>query len=412
MTKRLRRALSRVSPRAITEWNPKKIGAAALALVLVIVLGALALTSNIFTSTYTVNATFTNAIGLEPGAQVLMAGVAIGKVGSVSVDGDRVDVKMNVNDGVQIPADSTADISVETLLGVIGVNIYPGGDWLHLLRNGSTMSDTGVPYEFFQIRNISGHLLTKTNAEALSQVVTDLSKATSGDKQQIQELIGGLARLTSTVSSHSVEASQLIVAARELSAVLASKDSELATVVDDLDKVVAGLAARSSQLGSLITATEQAATQTSDLIGRNQPRLQQMLTDLNSALKVVGSHQLDLARSVAYAASAIHGFSSIGQSGTTEPPWANIYANIVGSAVAYGVLGNCGALDQALDIALGPDPTPCSQRTGPLPNGGNGIPSAPSPPTAASVSSLFEPLTGSGATARATPNNSSKGGGR
>jgi phospholipid/cholesterol/gamma-HCH transport system substrate-binding protein len=390
MLSRLRSRLSRMTPRAITEWNAKRIGAVSLLLVAVIVGGALALTSNVFASTYTVNARFANAVGLSPGAEVLMAGVQVGKVGNVSAVGNHVVAQLDINDGVQIPDDSTADISVETLLGVIGVNVNPGGDWSHLLRNGSVITNTGVPYEFFQVRNIAGSQLSQTNATALGNVVTDLSKATSGDKSQIQQLIRGLAELTGTVDAHRVQASQLIDAAKELSAVLASKDTQLGTVVDDLDKVVNGLASRSSELGTLIDATEQAATQTSSLIGRNQPRLQQMLTDLHAALQVIGAHQLDIARSVAFAASAIQGFSSIGQSGNTMPDWANIYTNIVGASVGYEVLGNCGALDEALDVALGPDPKPCAQRSGPIPNSGAGSTSAP--PTSG-LSSLFAPFT-------------------
>jgi len=388
MLARLRSRFSRVSPKAVTEWNQKRIGAVSLLIVAAIVGGALALTSNVFASTYPLNARFVNAVGLNPGAVVYMAGVQVGKVADVKVAGDHVVAQLSINDGVQIPADSTADISVETLLGVIGVNIEPGGNWARLLRGGSTITNTAVPYEFFEIRNIAGSQLSGTNAAALAQVVSDLSKATSGDKTQIQELVRGLAQLTGTVDAHRVEAGQLIDAARTLSAVLASKDAQLTTVVNDLDLVVQGLADRSSQLGTLITATEQTAQQTSSLIGRNQPRLQEMLTALHQALQVIGAHQLDIARSVAFAASAIKGFSSIGQSGNSMPPWTNVYTNIVGSAAGYGVLGNCGALDQALDVALGPDPKPCSQRTGPIPN----VPVPNSGPPTASVSALFSPL--------------------
>ena len=41
---------------------------------------------------------------------------------------------------------------------------------------------------------------------------------------------------------------------------------------------------------------------------------------------------------------------------------------------AYGALGNCAAVDLALDAVLGPDPTPCDQRTGP-PVGSTAAPS-------------------------------------
>ncbi|MHB1987343.1 MAG: MlaD family protein [Acidimicrobiales bacterium] len=383
---RLRKAVGRVLPKSVTDWNHKRIGAVTLAFILAVVVGALMLTSNVFGSDYTVGARFQNAVGLTAGDQVLLAGVAVGKVSSVAVVGDHVQASLLIDNGVQLPADSSAHIAVQSLLGVIGVNLQPGGDWRRLLHNGSEITDTSVPFEYFEIQNSSGKLLSATDANALGKVVSSLASVTSGDKAQINEVIDGLSKATTAIDQHRGSAAQLIDAAEALSATLASKDHQLATVVDDLDSVVKGLAQHSSQLGQLIDQTEQAAAQTSSLIGRNQPRLQQMLTDLHGALAVIGQHQVDLARSVAFAASAIKGFASVGKSGSVNTPWANIYTNIVGAAIGYEVFGNCGALDQALNIALGPDPLPCSQRSGPVPNGSSSSSTSPA--------SLVTPLTG------------------
>lgn len=388
--RRIRHALGRIAPAPFTDWNHKRIGAVSLALVVAVVVGALLLTSNIFSSAYTVNARFSNAVGLNNGDQVLLAGVAVGKVEGLSVQGDHVVAQLQINDGVQLPSDTTAAISVETILGVIGVNLQPGGNWGRLLHDGSTISNTSVPFEFFQVQTSAGNLLSNTDAQALGQVVSALANATSGDRTQIHQIINGLSKITGAVDAHKVQAGQLISAAETLSATLASKDKQLATVVDDLYKVVTGLANRSGQLGRFISATEQAAAQTASLIGRNQPKLQSLLTSLHAALQTLGAHQLDLARSVSYAAGAIKGFSSISQSGTSSPPWANIYADIVGSAVGYEVLGSCGALDEALNVALGPDPLPCSARTGPIPSGGG---SGGGQSGGAPASSLYSPLT-------------------
>jgi hypothetical protein len=52
--------------------------------------------------------------------------------------------------------------------------------------------------------------------------------------------------------------------------------------------------------------------------------------------------------------------------------WANIFVNPAGLTSTYGVIGPCGALDEALTDALGPDPVPCDQQTGPTPGEGSG----------------------------------------
>jgi phospholipid/cholesterol/gamma-HCH transport system substrate-binding protein len=408
---RLRRRVGRLMPKAITDWNRKRIGAVTLALIVAIVAGALLLTSSVFSSTYPVRATFANAVGLAKGDQVLLAGVAIGKVSSVQVVGNHVVVDLAINDGVQLPSDSSAHIAVQSLLGVIGVNITPGGNWAHLLSANSTIRNTSVPFEYFEVQNASGKLLSATDAHALGQVVSDLEQATSGDKAQIQQIIDGLGKATTAIDQHRNAAAQLIDAAEALSGTLAAKDHQLATVVDDLDLVMKGLASRSNQLGQFITQTEQAAYQMSSLLGRNQPRLQQMLDNLHTALAVIGQHQVDVARSVAFAASAITGFASVGKSGNVNTPWANIYTNILGSAVGYGVLGNCGALDQALDVALGPDPRPCNQRSGPpVQSSGSGSGSGSgTSPGSTSAASLVLPLVGGSSASSGSSGSSGSG---
>jgi len=104
------------------------------------------------------------------------------------------------------------------------------------------------------------------------------------------------------------------------------------------------------------------------LVGTNQPQLQGLVSHLDSVLGVLSDHQLDLAQGVSSLASAVTGFSSVGYSGPQDTPnsWANIYTNLVGTSGVYSVLGACGALDDVLDEALGPDPLPCDERSGPL----------------------------------------------
>jgi hypothetical protein len=110
------------------------------------------------------------------------------------------------------------------------------------------------------------------------------------------------------------------------------------------------------------------ADQTASLVGANRSKLDNLLSVLQDDLNVVAAHQVDLAQGVSYLASAIQGFASIGYSGPANTPnaWANVYTNLLNGGDA--VYGSCGYLDQALDAALGPDPTPCASRTGPQTN--------------------------------------------
>ena len=354
--------------KAFTDRNPRRIGLVMLIVTAVAVVSVFTFNQNTFSSGYTVKATFSNAAGLGPNASVLLAGVNIGKVSAVHLNGNHVTVDMTVDQGVVLPSDTTAAISVETLLGQLVVDLKPINGWSHPLHNGALLTNTSVPVEFQNIQNEAGGLLTKSDASAINQLIQSLAAITQGKQQQVAQIVNGLNGFTGVINQRQTQVSQLIDAANTLSQSVANHDTQLGSAIDNLSTVINGLAQRGTDLGNLIDNTQQAAGQINTLVTNNRPQLQALVVQLQSVLGVLSKHQLDLAQGISSAASAITGFSSIGYSGSPATPvsWGNIYFNTIGSSPLDGVLGSCGTFDLVLTQALGPDPLPCSQQNGPL----------------------------------------------
>lgn len=382
--------------RSFTERNPKLIGLGAVAVMAAIVLTVIVANRSVFASTYPVEARFSDAAGIAKGTKVVLAGVPIGSVGGVHLDGNAVVATLNINDGVVLPAHTAAAVKVETLLGVEDVALEPRSGWSHPLRSGAVLTDTSLPVQFYQLQNIGGRLLAQSDTHALNQVVEDLAAISAGKQQQVRDLIAGLDALTSTVNQRGAEVGQLIDAGNRVSGALAAQDQNLVSVIDNLNTVTSGLAYNSGTLGSLIDNLDQMAGQTSGLVKADAPQLNSLLGHLHSVLGVVSQHQVDLAQGVSYLGTALRGFASVGYNGPADVPgnWANIYVNPATTLQLYNVLGPCGALDVALNDALGPDPLACAAQTGPLPGSGT----AAASPASASPSS---PLGGGGADAPA-----------
>lgn len=355
--------------RSFTERNPKRLGLIGTAVGVAIVLAVLVLNRGVFNSGYQVSARFANAAGIGKGTQVLVAGVPVGSVQSVRIDGNAVVATMSINHSVVLPAHTTAAIQVETLLGVLDVALQPVSGWSKPLTAGAMLTDTSVPTEFYQLQNTTEHLLTKSDTAALNNVISSLATITAGKRQQVGQIIDGLGALTRTVNERSGQVGQLIDSANQLSSVLAQRDTELTSVIDNLNTVAGGLADNSTDLAGLIDNVDSFAAQTNSLVGQDQPQLNSLLKNLHTDLGVVGQHQVDLAEAVDYLASAVKGFASVGYSGPDDTPnsWANVFTNPVTTASAYGVFGPCGEFDQALDQILGPDPLACDEQTGPTP---------------------------------------------
>ncbi len=95
---------------------------------------------------YEVTARFGEAGALAPGADVRVAGVKVGAVSSVELEPQTFLAKatLTVDPTVQLPADSTAKITSDGLLGGSHVSIAPGGATENLQPGGEFANTQGA----------------------------------------------------------------------------------------------------------------------------------------------------------------------------------------------------------------------------------------------------------------------------
>lgn len=88
-------------------------------------------------------ALFPNAAGVNVGTDVRVAGLKVGSVTALALDPQSYQVKVAIalNPSVKLPADSSAAITSEGLLGSTFVAFTPGGSTASL-KSGDTITDT------------------------------------------------------------------------------------------------------------------------------------------------------------------------------------------------------------------------------------------------------------------------------
>ncbi len=355
--------------KSFTERNPVAIGVVVVALIATGTASALLLNSGALADRYQVFARFPDSAGVTPGTPVKVAGITSGQVKSVEQAGAEVELTLLVDAGIELPADTRADIVVDTLLGSKSVALVAGDDWDHLLAEGDVITETTTPTEALDLQNIGAPLLEETDGEAVDSLIATVLRITEGKRDDVADILDGLEDLAVTVNTREAQARSLIDATDTLTATLDERDDALLDAVDDLNVVVGTLVRRRVELVELLRQTTEAATRIGDLVTDRQPEIDHVLDELHEDLTIVGRHQVDLAQTVALVSSAIQGFASVGYSGVDEQPhpWANLYTQLLGPIGPDILLGSCGALDTALDLALGPDPiADCDDRTGPL----------------------------------------------
>ena len=85
---------------------------------------------------YVVTADFASSSGLKTGANVEIAGVAVGRVESIGLKNDQAHVVIRMQPQVQITEDAIVSIKTKGLIGERYVNISPGGSDRMVPPNG------------------------------------------------------------------------------------------------------------------------------------------------------------------------------------------------------------------------------------------------------------------------------------
>lgn len=90
-----------------------------------------------------VAALFPNASGVSQGTDVRISGLKVGSVTKLSLDPQSYQVKVEIalNPDVKLPADSSASVTSEGLLGSTFIAFTPGGSPT-LLKSGDVITDT------------------------------------------------------------------------------------------------------------------------------------------------------------------------------------------------------------------------------------------------------------------------------
>lgn len=371
--------------RSFTERNPVVLGLILIALLAAVTVSSLFVTGGLFKSRYHVKALFADASGLAKGANVQVAGITVGTVTGVHLDGDHVVASLSIDHGTQLPSDSRAEVALGTLLGNKVVRVVPGSDWAHLLGGGDVipLDHTSAQFDVIDLVQKGVPALEETDAAAINHVLDELRQVTAGKQGDVKDVLDGLDRLTALIDQRQGETGDLITQARTVATTLAGRDADITTILDDLDPVLASLSDRRQELAQLLATTADTAKKFADLVARNRPDLEAILTQIHDDLGVLSRHQLDVAESLALLPATLRNFGNVARSGPDYYPnrWVNIYGQVIGPVDYDSLYGSCGLLDRVLDIAIGPDPVPCSQRKGPLV--GNTVPQAEGGATAA-----------------------------
>jgi phospholipid/cholesterol/gamma-HCH transport system substrate-binding protein len=272
---------------------------------------------------YEVNAEFQDGAGLNVENQVRVAGIKVGVVKEILLDGDRVLVTMEIDNGTEIPKDAEAEIKLATLLGTKFVDVEAKGGGPYLEEGDLIPLDkTSVPYEIYQASNQGTTVLEGLDGPALNKMLVELTKVTKVAREEVGEALSGLNELGAGLNSKEEELRSLLKGANDLTGVLSDEGPDLVKLIDSSNKVLGSVARKRAKVQSLLRVTNHMAADLTDLIHDNRGKLDTILLDLHKALVVLDKNVKSIDMALEYAGPSSRYFGGIWQQGR----WGDIYS--------------------------------------------------------------------------------------
>lgn len=281
--------------------NARTIGLATIALCVVLVTASFRLStlSSVFSSGgETLHAQFTDAAGIAPGDPVRIAGIAVGTVTAVHVQGSHALVDLDVHTAVRLGDGTTATLSLDTLLGQSSVTLLPGGDGD--LASGTTipLERTTTPFSVSDAVLGAGRELTPIDTTTLTRALRTVSAAIDPGAPDVRTAAVGLSDLSRAVSTREAEVRGLFRQTRRIATTLAGRTTDLVTLVDNSAVIARTLLQRQQVIRSLLSTTSSLTRTVRAVIRENQGQLTPGLRDLHTVLSVLRANQDDLDESL------------------------------------------------------------------------------------------------------------------
>jgi phospholipid/cholesterol/gamma-HCH transport system substrate-binding protein len=304
------------------ERNPVPIGAISIAAILILLVMAFkAGDLPLIGGGDTYKAAFAESGGLKVNDEVRIAGVRVGKVTGIDLDGNKVIATFKVDTPSKFGTETGAAIKVKTLLGAMFISLEPRGD-------GQLKEDTTIPVErttspYNVVQAFSGlaDRAQKIDTARLAKSIDTLAELTDDTPVAFQSTLRGLSRLSETVASRNEQIGQLLGNLDTVSGTLADRDEDIIALMKDSDVLLRALVARRDAVHQLLVSTSRLSTELTLLVQQTRADLKPALSNLQGVVNLLLKNQSNLDESLRLMAPFYRVFANTLGSGPWFDTW-------------------------------------------------------------------------------------------
>ena len=299
--------------------------------VVVFTLVSVVITSIVITSLLDINthsatgyfAQFTDASGLQPGDTVRIAGVEVGKVSAVTLQGDHSLVSFSLDTNQHLTTASTAAIHFENLLGQRFLALLPGSSGGAPLKPGSLipLRQTTPALNLTAVFDGFEPLFSALAPNQVNQLTGSIIDVFQGESGTVSSLVQETAAITSNLADRQQVIDGLLDNLSTLLNTVGVHDTQLGQLIGNFDTLMRGLASSKSALAGAITNMSSLETTTSNLLNQSQPTLNEDIQLLAGDVQTLSADQKNLDGVLSGFPGLVNALTKIQSSGD----WINVY---------------------------------------------------------------------------------------
>ena len=263
-----------------------------------------------------------DAAGLTTGDEVQVAGMKVGAVRSIELDGDKVKVGFTLDTDVALGADTSAQIKTDSILGrrALGVSSDGRGE---LPDNTIPLDRTSVPYSLTAALGDLSDTVEAMDTDKVDEALVVISETMEGSSPEIRGALDGITRLSRSLNERDEGVRQLLEKAAGTTDILGRRSEQINQLMVDGNTLFTQLDLRRRALSELIVNLDELARQLSGVVQDNEAQLGPALDKLErvSDLLIRNKDDIDLGL------RRIVPFSTALSEAVASGPWFNAYVS-------------------------------------------------------------------------------------
>jgi phospholipid/cholesterol/gamma-HCH transport system substrate-binding protein len=236
---------------------------------------------------------FTDTGGLNKGDKVRIAGMEVGKVEDLKIDGDHIVIKFTIGTN-SIGTESRLAIRTDTILGKKVMEIEALGN--KPLRPGGTLplGQSTTPYQIYDAFFDVTKAATGWDIDAVKKSLHVLSETIDQTYPNLSSALDGVTRFSDTIGKRDEEIKHLLAQANSVASILGDRSEQVDRLLVNTKTLLAAFNERGQAINALLGNVAAFSTQVQGLINDN-PNLNHVLEQLRQLSDLLNERKDDLA---------------------------------------------------------------------------------------------------------------------